>query len=35
MAIADVLYGVGGQHAYGVDGARIEVGPPLRENCAG
>ena len=32
MAIANVLDGIGGQHAYGVDGLVVDLGPPLREN---
>src|SRR5215217_4091239 len=35
MAIANVLHGIGGECPYGVDGAGIEIGPPVREDCAG
>ncbi len=35
MAVADVLHGIGGQHTYGVDSLRVDLGPPLGENRAG
>ena len=32
MAVADLLHSIGGQHPDGVDGSRIELGPPVRED---
>ena len=32
VAVADLLHGVGGEHPDGVDGAGVQVGPPLRHH---